>query len=150
MRQVTKWESDDGTLHDNPGDAEAGDRCYRRDRAADTLAEKIKPPYTNADEIARDLLEHSLLVVALGDLIRACELSRNGKGDIRARAKRIAEGLRRYGRAGDSVAVAELSELVALAEDVAAHFAPVWTPKRPAGAIEQLGAQAEAGHGREI
>lgn len=69
-RKVEAYESKDGTVHKNEFEADRADAEHDLNMAAVALAAAIRPAYGDEDQLARDLIEHAELVMAMGDAFK--------------------------------------------------------------------------------
>ena len=69
-RKVEAYESKDGTVHKSEIEADRVDAERDLNTAAITLAAAIRPAYGDEDQLARDLIEHAELVMAMGDAFK--------------------------------------------------------------------------------
>ena len=68
-RKVEAYESKDGTVHKSEIEADRSDAKHDLNIAAVELAAAIRP-YGDEDQLARDLIEHAELVMAMGDAFK--------------------------------------------------------------------------------
>ena len=76
IQGVNAWKTTDGRVFLTEAEAMAAERDYDLHSAANALADRIKPAYGDADQLARDLIGEDDLVIRLANAMLA--IQRNG------------------------------------------------------------------------